>query len=351
MSDQDLDNVALPDGDESIEEEKGHDMKNAEKDSVASVAKAEDGVKKKAPARKGDKANAQASELPKSKAAMINAGYKAMSSMKKEDLEALLAHIDGVELAESEESEGVELPENSYDFSDDLNALVESEATLSDEFKAKSAVIFETAINSKVGEIVERLEDDYQTRLNEELDATRSDLVEKVDSYLNYVVENWMEQNKLAVESGLRTEIAEGFMNKLKDLFEESYIDVPESKVDLVDELAESVEELESKINEQTGNILAMTERLEGYQRDAVIRENANGLAATEVEKLRSLVEGLDFEDEDTFAEKVKTVRESYFKKEVTESVEDTADDWQEDTTSSTDAMSMYLNSIKKISK
>jgi len=349
MSDQELDNVALPDGDESIEEGKGHDMKNAESDSVASVAKAEDGTKK-APARKGDKANAQSSDLPKSKAAMINAGYKAMSSMKKEDLEALLAHMDGVELAEGEEVEGVELPENSYDFSDDLSALVESEQTLSDEFKAKTAVIFETAINSKVGQIIERLEDDYQTRLSEELDATRSDLVEKVDSYLNYVVENWMEQNKLAVESGLRTEIAEGFMNKLKDVFEESYIEVPESKVDLVDELAESVEELESKINEQTGNILAMTEQLESFQRDAVIRENADGLAATEVEKLRSLVEGLDFEDEGTFAEKVKTVRESYFKKEVTESVEDTADDWQEDVAPS-DAMSMYLNSIKKISK
>lgn len=349
MSDQELDNVALPDGDESIEEGKGHDMKNAESDSVASVAKAEDGTKK-APARKGDKANAQSSDLPKSKAAMINAGYKAMSSMKKEDLEALLAHMDGVELAEGEEVEGVELPENSYDFSDDLSALVESEQTLSDEFKAKTAVIFETAINSKVGQIIERLEDDYQTRLSEELDATRTDLVEKVDSYLNYVVENWMEQNKLAVESGLRTEIAEGFMNKLKDVFEESYIEVPESKVDLVDELAESVEELESKINEQTGNILAMTEQLESFQRDAVIRENADGLAATEVEKLRSLVEGLDFEDEGTFAEKVKTVRESYFKKEVTESVEDTADDWQEDVAPS-DAMSMYLNSIKKISK
>lgn len=351
MSDRDLDNVALPDGDESIEEEKGHDMKNAESDSVASVAKAEDGTKK-APARKGDKANAQSSELPKSKAAMVNAGYKAMSSMKKEDLEALLAHIDGVELSESEEeSEGVELPENSYDFSDDLNALVESEQTLSDEFKAKSAVIFETAINSKVGEIVERLEDDYQSRLNEELDATRTDLVEKVDSYLNYVVENWMEENKLAVENGLRTEIAEGFMTKLRDLFEESYIEVPESKVDLVDELAESVDELEATINQQTGEILAMTEQLESYQRDAVIREHADDLAATEVEKLRSLVEGLDFEDAETFAGKVKTVKESYFKKPISESVEDVADDWTDDTEESSSAMSQYLNAIKRTSK
>lgn len=350
MSEQ-HDDVTPYEVDESIEEGKGHDMKNAESDSVASVAKAEDGTKK-APARKGDKANAQSSDLPKSKAAMVNAGYKAMASMKKEDLEALLAHMDGVELAESEESEGVELPESSYDFTDDLSALVESEATLSDEFKAKSAVIFEAAINSKISESVERLENDYQTRLGEELDATRSDLVEKVDSYLNYVVENWMEQNSLAVNQGLRTEIAEGFMGKLKDLFEESYIEVPESKVDLVDELAESVEELEQKINEQTGSLLAMTEQLESHQRDAVIREHSGDLAATEVEKLRSLVESLDFESEETFSTKVKTVKESYFKRTVSESVEDTADDWQDDTPEASNSMmSQYLTAIKKTSK
>ena len=160
-----------------------------------------------------------------------------------------------------------------------------------------------------------------------------------------------MEQNALAVEQGLRTEIAEGFMGKLKDLFEESYIDVPESKVDLVDELAESVEELEQKINEQTGSLLAMTEQLESHQRDAVIREHSGDLAATEVEKLRSLVESLDFEDEDTFSGKVKTVKESYFKKAVTESVEDTADDWQDTEESSNSMMSQYLTAIKKTSK
>ena len=103
-------------------------------------------------------------------------------------------------------------------------------ATLSDEFKAKTAVIFETAIKSKLSEEVSRLEDEYQSRLEEELDATRSDLVEKIDSYLNYVVENWMEQNKIAVEQGLRTEIAEGFMTRLRDLFEESYVTVPEAQ-------------------------------------------------------------------------------------------------------------------------
>ena len=200
-------------------------------------------LSKKAPKRKGDKDGkdepAPQGNGAKSKAAMVNAGYKAMASMKKEDLADLLDALEVEEITEEEE-----VVEAAYDFSDDLTALVENEATLSDEFKAKTAVIFETAIKSKISEEVIRLEDEYQSRLEEELEATRSDLVEKVDSYLNYVVEQWMEENKVAVETGLRTEIAEGFMNSLKDLFVESYINVPESKVDLVDELAESVQEL-----------------------------------------------------------------------------------------------------------
>lgn len=334
--------------------EGAHDMKNAEAQSVASVSKAEDGVKT-SPKRKLDKDGkdepAPQGNGTKSKAAMVNAGYKAMHSMKKEDLESLLDALGVEEIVEEEEV----AEDATYDFSEDLNALVESEATLSDEFKAKSAIIFETAINSKISSEVERLENEYQSRLDEELDSTRSDLVEKVDSYLNYVVEQWMEENKLAVEQGLRTEIAEGFMNSLKDLFVESYIDVPETKVDLVDELAESVETLEEKLNEQTGAVIEMTKKLEAYQRDSVIAEMSRDMAATEVEKLKSLVESLDFEDEDTFASKVKTVKESYFKKgsvEAQEIVEDVADDtWVDETQEVNSAMSAYLNAIKKTSK
>jgi hypothetical protein len=192
---------------ENVEE--AHDPKNAEAQSVASVDKAEDAVKGKAKARKGDKSNSQPSELK-----------PAGKAMKAEDVE-----FNG-------------------DFSDDLNALVESEATLSDEFKAKTAVIFEAAVKSKLAEEIDRLESEYQQQLDEEIKTTKEDLVEKVDSYLNYVVENWMEENKMAIQSGLRAEIAEGFMNKLKDVFTESYIEVPEGKIDLVDELATANEEL-----------------------------------------------------------------------------------------------------------
>jgi len=141
-------------------------------------------------------------------------------------------------------------------------------------------------------------------------------------------------------------------MNSLKDLFVESYIDVPETKVDLVDELAETVQELEEKLNEQTGTAIEMSQQLEALQRDTIVRESARDMAETEVEKLKSLVESLDFEDEESFTAKVKTVKESYFKKEITEEVlDETTDDWSDDTAEINGAMSQYLSAIKKSNK
>ena len=342
MSEMDY-NVELPiDEDNQIEEASAQKMPvGDEAQSVSATDKAADATSK-APVRKGD--STKQDPAPKTKAGMLNAMYGKLSGMKKDQLHAMYNKMH--EDFEGMEDEAIELPE--FHYTDELEALVESEATLSDEFKAKTAVIFETAIRSKLSEEIERLEDEYQSRLDEELNTTRTDLVEKVDSYLNYVVENWMEQNKLAVESGLRTEIAEGFMNKLKDLFEESYIDVPDSKVDLVDELAEQVEELEEKLNTQTASVLEMAESLESYKREAIIREASRDLAETQVEKLASLVESLDFEDEESFSHKVKTVKESYFKKEVTQE-EEINEDWSADeTVEASSTMSQYLTAIKK---
>ena len=345
-------NVELPvDENNQIGEASAQKMPvGTEADSIASVDKTDDSVKK-APSRKGDQTKQD--PMPKTKAGMINAMYAQMSGMKKDQLTATYNKMrEDFDLEDNEESDAVELPETSYDFTEDLNALVESEQTLSDEFKVKTAVIFETAIRSKLTEEVERLEDEYQSRLEEELNETRSDLVEKIDSYLNYVVENWMEENKLAVENGLRTEIAEGFMNNLRELFVESYIDVPESKVDLVDELAEQVEDLEEKLNVQTASMLDMHESLENFHRQSIIREASRDLAETQVEKLASLVESLDFEDEESFATKVRTVKESYFKKKVKET-EEITEDWSTDdeTVEVNSVMSQYLNAIKKTSK
>jgi hypothetical protein len=276
---------------------------------------------------------------------MINAMSMKLHAMKKADLQASYGKMMGEDVTVEEDS----IVETSVDTTAELNALVESEATLSDEFKAKTAVIFEAAVKSKLSEEVDRLEAQYKEELAEEISSTKSELVEKVDSYLNYVVETWMEENQVAIQSGLRTEIAETFMEKMKDLFTESYIDVPESKVDLVDELAEQVEELETRLNETTQKVIDTSEELEVYKRETIIRESARDLAETQVEKLKSLVEGIDFESEEQFAEKVATVKESYFTKKVTgdEEVEAIVED-ADQTVELSSSMDSYLAAIRK---
>jgi len=347
IEDQDIE--LHDDDNEVVEEAMAHDPKNAEAQSVASVDKAGDATGS-APKRKGDQTKKDPMQkAPSTKAGMINAMYMKASKMKKEDLAAMYGKI----MAESVEEDGevVEAPELNYeaDFSDDLNALINNEATLSEEFKDKASIIFEAAIKSKLAEEIDRLEEKYNEELEAEIESTKSDLVEKVDSYLNYVVENWMEENKVAIQTGLRTEIAEDFMNNLKDLFTESYIEVPESKVDLVDELAETVEELEEKLNSQTGQAIAMAEELEAFKRDAIIREASRDLAETQVEKLKSLVEDVDFDDEETFAKKVATVKESYFSKTTTaESADFDTEDESDDVVEASGSMAQYLAALKK---
>ena len=337
---------------DEIEIEEAHDPKNAEAQSVASVKGAEGkGKTAKEPGGKGGKSEPM-QKLPGTKAGMINAMYMKASKMKKEELAGMYAKLMGETVAEEVEADDQPIVEYQADFSADLDALIESEATLSEEFKAKTAVIFEAAIKSKLADEIDRLEENYRTELDEEVAATKADMVEKVDSYLNYVVENWMEENKLAVQSGLRTEIAEKFMNSLKDLFTESYIEVPESKVDLVDELAAEVEDLEEALNASTAKAIQVSEELESMKRNEIIREASKDLAETQVEKLAKLVEDITFEDEDTFAEKVKTVKESYFKKEAVESViEDAVEDEDGNIVEASDTMAQYLTAIRKASQ
>lgn len=324
----------------------GHDMKNAESQSVDATGKAADATSQSAPPTEPGATAKHATKkdpMPKTKAGMINAMYGKLNSMKKADLQASYGNMMGEEV-EIDESDVVETAE----FSQDLDALVESEATLSEEFKQKTAILFETALKSKLSEEVDRLEAQYKSELAEEVSSTKSDLVEKVDNYLNYVVETWMEDNKLAVQNGLRTEIAETFMEKMKDLFTESYIDVPESKVDLVDELAESVDELETKLNEQTQKVIDTTVELEGYKRNTIIREASRDLAETQVEKLKSLVEDVDFGSEESFVEKVNTIKESYFSKTIKEEIQEEIAEEADQTVEVSDVMASYLSTIRK---
>ena len=339
MTDQTQDVEANVDENEIVSEASMSDNpKDAEAASVTGVKAAANVTKKQSP--------------PKTKAGMIQGIMTKLQSKSKAQLAAgYESYMEDADVAEDLEAV-VETQEAEYDFSGDLNALVESEATLSDGFKDKAATIFEAAVKSKLSEEIARIEESYATELAEEIASTKSDLVEKIDSYLNYVVENWMSENQIAIQSGLRSEIAENFMDGLKDLFVESYVEVPESKVDLVDDLAEQVEELEDALNSQTAKNIEMTEELELFQRYEVIREHAHGLAETEVEKLAALAEDLDFVDEETFSAKVKTIKESYFTKEVKTAevgddlVEDTADNAVEVSS----AMDSYLQALKKSS-
>lgn len=304
----------------------------SEPESIASVDKAADATKK--------------ASLPKTKAGMINAMYQKMNAMKKPELSASYKAMMGEDVEFSEE-----VVSEDIDTTAELDALVESEATLSEEFKEKTAVIFEAAVKSKLSEEVSRLEEQYKEELEEEVSSIKSDLVEKVDSYLNYVVETWMEENKIAIQNGLRTEIAEGFMEKMKDLFVESYIEVPESKVDLVDELADQVAELEESLNSTTGDAIKLAEELESYKRDAIIAEACRDLADTQTEKLKGLVESVDFESEESFTNKVATIKESYFSKQIAEEVQEIVEDEADTEVEVSGAMEMYLNAIKRQSK
>ena len=312
MTDQFKRQDAELDDDENVVE--AHDPNNAEEQSIASV-KSASASGKTATKRKGDKSNSD----PMGK------------------------RVTGDPEKQSED----------YDFSDDLEALISEEATLSEGFKGKAAIIFEAAIKSKLTEEIARLEENYEVSLQEEVDSFKADMVEKVDGYLNYVVENWMKENEVAIHNGLRSEIAEEFMDKLQALFVESYIAVPDSKVDLVDDLAEQNEALEASLNEQTEAMIAMKEELEGYKRYEVIREAARGLAETEVEKLVKLSEDLDFESEEAFADKVKTIKEAYFKKapKASPSIVESADETESEEVQLSGNMAAYINALRKTNK
>lgn len=291
-----------------------------------------------------DKSEPAQAAAPKTKAGMINAMYKEMSKMKKGDLMA--AYHKMMAKDESVEIDGEAIAENNFD--EDLNALVESEATLSDGFRAKAEVIFEAAVKAKVAETVDSLEEQYKEELAEETTRIHNELVEKVDGYLNYVVENWMEENKLAIESGLRTEISESFMKQLHTVFSEHYIEVPESKIDLVDELATQKDELEEQVNTTVADNVALKAEVEKLQRAAIVTEASTGLSEAQAEKLAGLAKDIDADDSEAFAEKVAQIKESYFKAKVTTQEEETIEEDTENDVEVSGSMGVYLAALNK---
>ena len=313
----------------------------------------------------------EAVEIPKTKAGMMKAIYDQLNSMKKADLTDSFGAIMGSTLAEQEEEEDdddeeeKEKPVESkklskedleIDVKEDIDAIVSGEE-LSEDFKTKAATIFEAAVSAKViSEVNERLqsfEDEYTKELSEAKEEYLTNMSEKIDGYLNYVVEEWMEENELAVEKGIRSELVEDFMTGLKNLFQEHYIDIPEEKVDLVDDLFEKVEELETKLDESINTNVEVKKELAKFKKEEVLRNVSEELAETEKEKLTKLADGIDYEDDSQYQEKLEVLKENYFPKTsdapqtISEEVENT--ETEENTEEPVDpSISRYVKAMKR---
>ena len=210
----------------------------------------------------------------------------------------------------SSEEEVVEVAE--YDVEEDVNALLGGE-DLSEDFKAKAKTIFETAINAKVAEVKEALEVEFQEKLDEEIETAKESLAERVDSYLEYVADEWFEENQLAVENGLKTEMTESFLEGMKGLFEEHYVQIPEDKYDVLESMVEKLDDMETKLNEQIEKNITLNGRLGESVAGGILGDVSEGLASTQKEKLASLAESVEFESETEYREKLETLKESYF--------------------------------------
>jgi hypothetical protein len=229
-----------------------------------------------------------------------NASPDTQLKMKQEDTE--------VESDEMIDDEGIEI-----DVTEDINALFADDKTISEDFKQKAATIFEARVTDKVHQIEEQIEERYASMLEEAVDAIKTDLEEKVNDYLSYVVENWMEENQIAIETGLRSELTEEFISGLRNLFAEHYIDVPSEKVDIVEELAVKVEELETRLNEEMERNIETKRALVESTKQQITYEVTDGLTDTQVEKIKSLAESVNFSTEEEYKQKLETIRENYF--------------------------------------
>lgn len=294
--------------------------------------------------------------MPKSKKEAMEMMQKEMAKMSAEDAKQLAASYMNKEAMTDEEveleglakaKEAIEKRLASISVKEDVDALVEGE-DLSEEFKQKASTIFEAAVKSKIRPEVERIELEKTQEIAEEHEAFKTELAEKVDGYLDYVVGEWMKENELAIERGLKGEIAEDFITGLKALFEEHYIDVPDEKYDILESQAQKIEELEGKLNETIGKLTEKKQSEDALVRESVIKEVSSDLAETQSEKFASLVEDVEFTDKDSFVEKLNTLKENYFPKSTPSQslTEESGVETQEIDIS--DAMAAYTSAIKR---
>ena len=296
---------------------------------------------------------------------VVNKGAKpaeAMKGMKEEeeldDEEVILESeeeevLEDEEESDEEECDEEEIVEEQFDIEEDVNALLEGEE-LSEEFQEKARTIFEAAINSRVSKIQESLEEHYSIALAEEIEEIKTALGERVDSYLEYVADEWFNENALAIEGGLKEELTESFMTGLKGLFEDHYVSIPEDKYNVLESMVEKLDEMETKLNEQIEKNVSLNKRLAESVAEGIFEQVSEGLAATQKDKLASLAESVEFESEEEYREKLETLKESYFPSKgvssyaKSESLSEGVDNSPETISGS---MSTYLNTLSRFSK
>ena len=280
-------------------------LSNEAEDLGAAVVKPDDA--RKGPSNAGNKSKQVKDQVNKDANDGSNpAGqgdFKPGNSLKEEEVEAETDEV----VAEDTETE--------IDLSKDVEALVSADADLSEEFKEKAATIFETAVKTRLAEKEKEMKMKSEKEVEDKVSAVKEELVEKVDSYLNYVVEEWIKDNQLAIDRGIKSEISEDFISGLKTLFKEHYIDVPEEKYDVLEAMAKEKEELEKKLNEEMAKNVELSKSNSTFSKEKIFSEASDGLADTETEKLKELAENIEFKDEQDFSKKLDVIKESYFPK------------------------------------
>jgi len=292
-------------------------------------------------------------EMPKTKSGMMAAVYERLGKLKKDQI---AAHYESI-LSSLTIQEGTDEEDTKpLDVQDDIDALTEGE-DLSDAFKEKASTIFEAAVQAKVNQVVigkeQELEEQMQERLTEELDTYIQEIVEKVDNYLNYVSEEWVKDNQLAIEKGIRSELTEGFLVGLKDLFTEHYITIPDEKVDVVDDLFDKVESLESELNEQVSKNVDIQSELTKVKKEKVLSSLTKDLTETQKEKVAELAENVEAEDAEDYEQKVEVLKENYFPSEdrkvaLVEDIESQNNDEESEKAPIQEGMEHYMSAISR---
>ena len=322
---------------------------------------------KKRPADKG-KVSESASKM-----SLIKSIYDKLDEMSKDEVAEILGALNEVEDTEFDEEGNEIVSENKketkevvakeeFDLESDVQALIEGEE-LSDEFKEKAATIFEAAVfarvNDEISTRIDKLDEQYKTELQEAIENNRTVMIEKVDDFMNYVVKEWMQENELAVDKGIRSEIVEDFMVGLKNLFVEHYVDIPDEKVDLVDDLFAKVEDLEGSLNSEIQKNIDSSKELKEYKKMDALYTVSEGMTEVDQEKMVKLAEGIEYEDEESYTEKLQIIKDKYFRTEnaedkqvLTEGSTDTQDDMEpNDENSSDDVMAQAPEHIQHYAK